>query len=500
MNPIVSIPQMTAAELNSEKNGISRVQLMRNAAESILAYLKANFPPISQKIITIICGTGNNGGDGAVLAKLLLNSGAKVSVIAPDGLPKTETAKACLDKINTTISPLPPESFDQVLTDADIIIDCVFGTGFHGILPENVTKLFKTAEKSKAVKISVDIPSGINGGTGIIAEGSFKPDTTLVLAAMKTGLLNLPCNDYCGNIEILDIGITEDCYKEYDALFTDSDIKKLFPKRPKNSNKGTFGKLLNVSGCEKYIGAAVLSSKAALRSGAGLVYLASVPKVINIAASVIPECVFLETEKDEKGYISGSALEKIAPKQEDLSAVTFGCGMGNTSDTRKTAEFLLKNGNSPLIIDADGINAVSSNINILKDKSRPVIMTPHPGEFARLRGITVPEVQADRLASARDFASEYGVVLLLKGANTVIAAPDGRVFVNASGNSALAKAGCGDVLTGIIGALAAQGVEPFEAAVLGAYLHGAAADHLAECVSPASVLASEVADALGKVI
>lgn len=499
MKPILSIPQMTAAELNSEKNGISRVRLMQNAAEAILNYLKTNYP-ITDKKITVICGSGNNGGDGAVLAKLLIRAGAKVAVIAPSGLPKTETAKACMEKISIDLSPLLTESYDQALTNADIIIDCVFGTGFHGELPENTARLFKKAETVKAVKISVDIPSGINGGTGIIAPNSFKPHTTLVLAAMKTGLLNLPCNEYCGNIEILDIGIADGCYEEYDALFTEPDINGLFPKRPKTSNKGTFGKLLNVAGSEKYIGAAVLSSKAALRSGAGLVYLASVPKVIDTAAAVIPECVFLETEKDENGYISETAPEKFTPKAEDFSAVTFGCGLGNTSGTRKMAEYLLKNGKSPLIIDADGINAVSSNINVLKDKNRPVIMTPHPGEFARLTKSTVAEVQSNRLETAKTFASKYETVLLLKGANTVIAAPDGRAAVNTTGNTALAKAGCGDVLTGIIGALAAQGLEAFEAAALGAYLHGAAADHLTKSMSPASVLASEVADALGKVI
>lgn len=499
MKPIVSVTQMLNAELQSEKNGVSRINLMQNAAEAMLDFLKSSFE-LSNKNITMLIGSGNNGGDGAVLAKLLPKYGANISIIAPNGLPKTDTAKACLDKISAALSPLPPESFEKALVNADIIIDCVFGTGFHGELPKNTADLFKTANQTTAVKISADIPSGINGATGIIAENSFKPDITLVLAAMKTGLLNLPCNEYCGNIEILDIGITDDCYKEYDALFTDPDIKKLLPKRPKNSNKGTFGKLLNIAGSEKYIGAAVLSSKAALRSGAGLVYLASVQRVINTAAASIPECVFIETEKNENGYISSTALDEIAPKQEDFSAVTFGCGMGNTSDTRKMAEFLIKNGKSPLIIDADGINAVSVNINVLKDKSRPVIMTPHPGEFARLTGKTVKEVQADRIENARSFAKEYGTVLLLKGFNTVIAAPDGKVMVNTTGSSALAKAGCGDVLTGIVGALAAQGVKPFEAAVLGAYLHGAAADHLTKTVAPASVLASEIADALGYVL
>lgn len=499
MTPILTIKQMTQAEQNSEKNGISRVQLMRNAANAVLEFLESRFA-LCEKNIIIIVGSGNNGGDGAVIAKLLAGKGAKTSLVAPKGLPNTDTAKLCLDKTEGVLPPITEENHERLLSQADIIIDCVFGTGFHGELPENIALLFKTANNSGAVKISVDIPSGVNGDTGIIAPHSFKPDITLVLAAMKTGLLNLPCNDFCGEIVLLDIGITDGCYKEYEGLYTEESIKKFFPKRPRSSNKGTFGKLLNIAGCSKYTGAAVLSSKAALRSGAGLVCLASVPKVTGIAAAVIPECVFFELKGDKEGYLQLGSIEEIASKISEFSAVAFGCGMGNTEGTRKTAEFLLKNVKSTLIIDADGINAVSANINILKDKSGPLIMTPHPGEFARLTGTSVSWVQSHRLAAAGDFALKYDTVLLLKGADTVIAAPDGRVMVNTTGNSALAKAGCGDVLTGIIGALAAQGVEAFEAAVLGAYLHGAAADFLVKNQAAAAVLASEVADALGKII
>ena len=219
-----------------------------------------------------------------------------------------------------------------------------------------------------------------------------------------------------------------------------------------------------------------------------------------IAAAAVPECVFKELKENGEGYIRHCEIENIAPEISGFSAAAFGCGVGNTEEAQKTADFLLKNVKSTLIIDADGINAVSANINVLKDKSGAVVMTPHPGEFARLTGTSVSWVQSHRIEAARDFAFEYDTVLLLKGANTIVAAPDGRVMVNTTGNSALAKAGCGDVLAGIIGALAAQGVKPFEAAVLGAYLHGEAADFLVKEQAAASVLASEVADALGKII
>ena len=489
---------MVDAELNSEKNGVTRVQLMQNAANAILRFLESRFR-LSEKEIAVIVGSGNNGGDGTVLAGMLCEKGVKTALVALNGLPDTEVTKACLDKIKGTLPPVVSENPQKIFDNADIIIDCVFGTGFHGELSENIALLFKKANESRAVRISVDIPSGVNGDSGIIAQNSFKPDITLVLAAMKTGLLNLPCNDFCGETVILDIGITDDCYKEYDGLYTEESIKKLIPKRQRSANKGTFGKLLNIAGCRRYMGAAMLSSKAALRCGAGLVCLASTQSVIRAMASAVPECIFLELEEDKDGYIQYNSLQEKLSDISGYSAIAFGCGMGNTEETRKAAEFLLKNIKSPLIIDADGINAVSANINVLKDKSGPLIMTPHPGEFARLIGTSVSAVQSHRLEAARAFASKYNVVLLLKGADTVIASPDGRVMVNSSGNTALAKAGCGDVLTGIIGALAAQGLGAFESAALGAYLHGLAADYLVKNQEPSSVLASEVADALGKI-
>lgn len=519
MRYIVSVKQMTAVELNSEKRGVSRVELMRNAAESILGFLKEKFGDegkgVSEKRFAILCGAGNNGGDGAVLSLLLKRENADVTVIVPDKFPATETVTACLNDLSESgkseiekscvkAGDKGIEELEMLFEKKDVILDCVFGTGFHGELPENVVKVFQAAEKSAAVKISVDIPSGINGSSGVVCENCFKPDITLVLGAMKTGLLNLPCNEICGDISILDIGISDLCYEEYDGVFTDSGIERQFPSRPRSSNKGSFGRLLNIAGCDNYIGAAILSSRAALRSGAGLVTLATSGKVVNAAAANIPECVFTELPTEAQGYIQAeAAIAAINPKINSFSAVTVGCGMGDGENTRKIVEYLLKNGKSPLIIDADGINSISRNINVLKesrDKNRSVVLTPHPGEFGRLTGLTAREVQADRLNLAKCFAVEYGVILLLKGSNTIIAAPDGRVQVNNTGNPALAKAGCGDVLTGIIGALAAQGIDAFTAAVLGAYLHGKAADLLVNGKAAASVLASEVADALAEVI
>lgn len=506
----VNTKQMSKAEILSEQKGVSRVALMQNAAEGCFEFISARLKALGKDLketrFAIICGSGNNGGDGMELSYLLTERGAKTSVILTSQIPDTETAKACIEKHSIPLSTVywqqEEEKAKGLLNSADIIVDCVFGTGFHGELDANVSRLFDfthNAENCRALKISADIPSGINGNTGIIASHSFQPDITLVLAAMKTGLLNYPCRDFCGEICIIDIGISCDCYTDYDGIFTDNDILKYLPKRKSSANKGSFGKLLNIAGSSCYRGAALLSSRAALRIGTGLVTLASVKECADACAVSLPECVFNVLPQNEKGFIDKSCVWELEQRLKNATAVSLGCGIGNTSDGIEIVDFVLKNTNCPIILDADGINCLKNNINVLKDNSRPkapLIMTPHPGEFARLTGKTAAEIQWDRLNLARSFACEYNVILLLKGENTIIAAPDGRVYINGSGNNALAKAGCGDVLTGIIAGLAAQGTDPFYAAVLGAYLHGKAADSIVKRKNPACVLASEVAEEL----
>lgn len=499
----VNTEQMANAELNSEKEGVSRVQLMKNAAKGCLKYLKSRFPNLRGEKFAIICGKGNNGGDGVELANILTESGGKVTVILTEEMPDSEVSRACRDthgvKLNTVKYSANKAAAQDILASATIIMDCVFGTGFHGELSADIGELFDFAAKCRGCKISVDIPSGINGNTGVVTPHSFKADTTLVLAAMKTGLLNSPAFDYCGEVKITDIGIADDCYTEYDGALTDRDILGLMPNRPKSANKGTFGRLLNVAGGGCYMGAAILSSKGALKIGAGLVTLASVKKVLAAAAPAIPECIFEELPKDKEGFISDKSLPILGELAENAAAITIGCGMGNREDTKNITEFLLKKGKCPVILDADGINSIADNINVLKDNNRPIILTPHPGEFGRLLHKTPKEVQADRVNLAKEFAAKYGAVLLLKGNGTVIAAPDGRTMINTTGSNALAKAGCGDVLTGIIGGLAAQGVDPFAAAVLGAYLHGLSADVLVQKQAAYSIMASDIAEGLGKI-
>lgn len=497
----VTTTQMKQAEDRSEQKGVSRVTLMQNAARQCLEYIKQRVDKIAGKRFVIICGSGNNGGDGMELAALLKEEGGNVTVLLTHKLPDTDTALTCMEQHTEKPATLSckenPSAAKDLLNSAEVIIDCVFGTGFHGELPDPAAEIFAYINtECKALKIAVDIPSGVNGDSGKIAENAFRPDITLVLGAMKTGLLNYPCCEYCGETVVLDIGIADDCYTEYEAVFTPDSVTDKLPPRPAHANKGTFGKLLNVAGCVNYIGAAILSSKAALRIGTGLVTLASTEYVISAAAAAMPECIYLPLHQDDRGYIYSANAKNLAAAAEKVTAVSIGCGMGNNENTSVLVKTLLQSGNCPIILDADGINCISDNINVLKDNDRPIVLTPHPGEFARLLGISVTEVQANRIELARKFAADTGTVLLLKGMNTIIATPDGRTAVNSTGNNALSKAGCGDVLTGIIAGLAAQGVQVYDAAVLGAYIHGRCADKLVENKLAASVLASELIEQL----
>jgi NAD(P)H-hydrate epimerase len=404
-----------------------------------------------------------------------------------DGL-AAEILAECADLLITTDYNENKDAVKYTLQNTHVIIDCVFGFGFHGDFDGKIAELFDFINRNcKALKFSVDLPSGVNADTGQQAEYTFVPDVTLILAACKKGLLAhpRPCNSYV----LLDIGLIESDYTEYETQFTDSSILSKKRERSPESHKGTHGRLLNIAGSERYIGAALLSAKAAVKSGAGLVTLAAPERVITAIAAAVPEAVFVKTDH-------GDRIKLFTQELKTADAIAIGCGMGNTPETRKITEFVVKNASCPVILDADGINSISDNINVLNEHDKlhksSLILTPHPGEFSRLTGLSVAEIQANRLDTAQIFAKESGAVVVLKGMNTVIASPTGEVLVNPTGNAGLAKAGTGDVLTGIIGGLCAQGIEPFQAAALGVYLHGLAADVLAKSMPLSKITASDI--------
>lgn len=491
--------QMKTIEENSDKNGVSYRALMENAGEALtmLIYKIGGETDISSGVV-FICGSGNNGGDGFVSARLLAEGGVPVTVVLACGDPSTELAAVeycelsgagSIDVLNLN------DNIEKVFSrfsEAAVIVDCVFGTGFHGFLPPQIKACFSFAERCGAIKIAADVPSGGDCLRGTVSEGTMKCAYTVTFGYKKVGMLMQPLEEYCGKIIAADIGFTEKCVHGLDylpTLFTEKDASEMLPKRAKNAHKGDFGRLLNIAGSARMSGAAALSTKAALRSGAGLVTLATTETVISRIAGAMPEAMYLPLEADAKNS------DIILKECENKNAVSVGCGLSVTEGTKAIVKKVIKNAACPIILDADGINCIADNIDIIRDAKAELIITPHAGELARLAGISPAEAAADRLTLAVNLAREYGITVVAKGVPTFVAG-HGKVYVIPAGNPGLSRGGSGDVLTGIIAAFCAQGLAPLDAAALGVFVHGAAADLAAEKLSMTGMLPSDVIENL----
>ena len=507
MRLTVTNEQMKNAEAAADKSGISYMRLMRNAGEACFGRISKILGGVEDKTFVVLAGRGNNGGDGIVIANMLTEARASVILVFVQDLPKSETARQCYSiyekAVKSCLYVHRKDVVKRAIGSCDAVIDCVFGTGFHGELEESLADLFEfTEENCPGIKISVDVPSGMDSDTGEIAKGAFRPDFTIVLAAMKKGLYSHPAYESCGGIMLADIGIPANCYDGCEAVLTDEVLREFIPERRRVSHKGTYGSMLNISGSAFYTGAALLSTDGALRMGVGLCTLATPTRVINAIAAAVPETTYLPLEQDFDGFINDKSVDMIMVELEKsrYSAILLGCGLGNRKTTADLTEIVIRNADCPVIIDADGLNSAAGNINVLKESKKGIIVTPHPAEFARMTGKTVEEIQRDRIGMAKAFAKEYGCVTVLKGTNTVIAAPDGQTFVNTTGNAGLAKGGSGDVLAGMIASLTAQGTELLYAAALGVYLHGLAADHLARTRGLAGILPRDIPEILPVVL
>ncbi len=499
MRFIVTNAQMKAAEAECDKRFISYSEMMDNAGRAVANSIIADNAPC---LAAVMCGSGNNGGDGFVIAKLLAERGFKVRTVLVNGEPRTDCAREHFGNLhNNNVYSLADEKGRCLafVQNAQIVVDCIFGTGFHGELPEHAAELL-TAANNRPVRVAVDVPSGVNSDTGDFDPRCFRATETHVLAAMKRGLLNPAALNILGRIIPHDIGIDWSCYKEFEALFDGESSRGVLPERTPGAHKGTFGRLLNIAGSLSYSGAAVMSTRAALRSGTGLCTLAAPVSTVKALTGTLVENTFLPLPETADGFVGENAQEAIAPILPKMTAVAVGCGLGNSENTRKLTEYIIRNAQCPIIIDADGINSIADNINVLKERTGGTVITPHPLEFSRISGLPVAEIQRDRIGAAKRFAAEYGVTVLLKGAYTVVSDSMGdEACVNTTGSAALAKGGSGDVLTGIIAAMLAQGITPYIAASSGAYCHGCAADLLCKTMHPAAILASDIINALPEV-
>lgn len=494
-------------EQRSIGNGISLLNLMDNAGKSVSAFIKDNLVDVNDKNgrIVILCGKGNNGGDGFVIASDILNVINNITVILVDGKPKTSDALHMFEKLKNTnieiIEYTESAKIEKVVGEADIIIDAIYGIGFRGKINENISKIIDIVNNSKAKVVSVDIPSGMCCDTGIIENDFIRPDYTITFTNLKPVHVLFPSSDYCGNVLVRNVGIPEYIVDSSESIMNVIDrqlVKESLPEFLNSANKKDRGRLFSLCSSIGMPGASIMAAKAALRTGVGLLELAVLRENYNIVTSHLLEPVFTVLDSKDGITYSFDEKEKILNSISKATACLIGCGLGISSDTEKIVCEVIKNSSIPMVIDADGINIVSKNISILKKALSTIILTPHPGEMARLIGTTATEVQRDRYNIAKRFSIENNVVLVLKGANTIVALPDGKVYVNLTGNDGLAKGGSGDVLAGMMSSFLAQGLSAEKAACCSVYLHGLSGDMCRNKYSKAFMLPTDVVNELYK--
>ena len=477
-----------------EEFGVPGVVLMENAGRAVASVILGEYP--SAKRIAVICGAGNNAGDGFVIARHLISSGKDVSIhIAERKERYGGDAKTNLDsllEIGAEIRELGGKL--PRIKDVDVIVDAIFGTGLDRDVGGFYEKLIKFINRHSARRVCVDIPSGLDADTGRPLGIAVMADVTVTFTPAKLGMCIYPGVDYAGKLCVADITIPrlleEDLPLE---LLTFQKCRRLIKKRAADSHKGTYGHLLVLAGSPGKSGAAVLCAEAALRAGSGLVTL-GVPNSISPAVEEKTTEVMSVSLKDSKdGTFHPDAHEEVLRELDGKkTALAVGPGISTSKSAEKFLKKVITQCEVPVTLDADALNIISKTPDILKKTKVPAVITPHPGEMARLCGVRTKQVQDDRIGTSTRFSEKYGCYVVLKGARTVVTTPGGEVFINPTGNSAMATAGTGDVLTGIIGGLAAQGYDPVQSCLLGVFLHGHAADLLLEETGTAGFTASEI--------
>lgn len=499
MKYILTTSQMLRAEQNAVERGETFASLMEKAGTACARIIYEEYCSRPRNIL-VISGKGKNGGDGFVIARILAEKGCSVKVLLPHGKPRDEISAdnyRLLDEKNI----FETADYMPLIREADIIVDALFGTGFSGAIEGETAALVNAVNISGKPVISVDVPSGAVCDSAQISGACFCASLTVAISALKPIHIIKPACEVCGTVRTADIGITAEDMKNNDGTLKvcleKDDIHLMLPDRPSVSNKGTFGNALCVCGSRNMPGAAKMASRAAVHSGAGLVTLAFPDAAYQAIAPSVLEQVIVPCPSDSQGGFSFSAYEIICEKMKKASALLAGCGAGMSPETARLMRKIISHSAVPSVIDADALNALSEDLSVLSRTQAPVVLTPHPGEMSRLTGKSIEEITADPVTCAKEFADRYGCTVVLKGANTVTAAAGrSEVYVNAGGNSGLAKGGSGDLLSGIIVSLAAQGMDISDAAAAGVFIHADCADELADALSERGMSAENILEYL----
>lgn len=507
---------VTAAEMQnidklaSENYGIPGIVLMDQAAKAVadVALRQENFSDNSNGKIVVFCGKGNNGGDGFGAARYLANAGLQTAVFLVNATFNDLQGDAALEadmlrKAGIPINSILTEedlSFAEVKSlRADLIIDAMLGTGFKGELRglyKSVCSMINSLEK---VVLAVDVPTGVDADFGTRAENAIWADMTVTMALPKTGLLLYPGKENVGELILADIGMPEKLLASCDSkkyLVTADDIAQMLPVRKPNAHKGDAGRVVIAAGSPGFTGAAAMSAFAAVKAGGGLVSLLTPLSCRDILSTKLTEVMVHGLLERMPGVLGGAAEGDILQRTAKADVLAIGPGLGTSENTTQVVLNILKNATKPVVIDADAITALKGNMNILPKMQVAKVLTPHPGEMARITGIDISVIDRERINVAAHYAKEWKATVVLKGAPTVVALPDGTTYLNSTGCPAMATGGSGDVLTGVLAALIASGMPVEKAAVAAVYLHGLAGEIASE--GEIGLAASDIALAIPK--
>ncbi len=493
---IVTSRQMKEIENNANERQCSYLTMMSNAGSQAAEYIRQTLKQLDGLNVAVFCGKGNNGGDGLVAARRLYQMGCHVDVILCDGVPTGADAKCVYDQaLEEGVNMIPIHEGEKILAlmeEVDVVIDAIYGTGFHGQMDELHQAIARLINQAIAAVFSLDVPSGIGCDSGEVSENAVMADFTIVFDSPKPVHLLSKIIPNMGRIVVADIGISPAAHEGVEETVTaiDEDIVTKIPKKAIDAHKTSTGRLVNFAGSYGMAGAAILSGKGALRSGAGYLVTVCPKDVYPIVANNLVQSTFkfLDSTMDVRPIIGGA------------SAVAVGCGLGQGESQRLLLKNILNTAKCPVIIDADGINNLCKDLSLLENVSCPVILTPHAGEMASLCQCKASDIQKKSLGCAQDFAMKHNVILVLKGPNTIIAAPDGTIAINSTGNPGLAKAGSGDVLTGMMASFISQGMTALDAAKCAVYLHGLAADYCAQRLGIAYMQPDDILADLGAIL
>ncbi len=494
---VSSVTQMRGMDRQAiERYGIFEDLLMENAGHAVYFMILEVFPSLAGKRFTVFCGLGNNGGDGLVVARKLHSNGARVNVFLLGDPEKYKgSARKNYEIVKGLSLPMKRltkmEQASYALTHCDAVVDAILGTGLSRPVEGLYKEVVQAVNRSGKIVFSVDIPSGINGDTGQVMGIAVRADATATFGLPKLGNLLYPGFEYGGKLHVTHISFPPDIY-ESDEVRVEVGIPAPIPPRDPEAHKGSFGKVLFIAGAQAYLGAPQFSALSFLKAGGGLSYLAAPKGVAPYLGSRSRELVLYPLWETDTGSVSMKNLEGLKALCPQMDMVVMGPGLSLNEQTQELVRELAKEIPVPLLLDGDGITAVAKDPEVLKQRKAPTVLTPHPGEMARLTGKGIAEVQGNKIELLQETARALKAVIVLKGAHSLVGSPKGQIWINLSGNPGMATAGSGDVLTGTIAAMVCRGFPLEEAVKVGVFLHGLAGDLAADTIGEDGMTAEDI--------